>query len=405
MRKSDQRRSRHLETLQHTVIHQRHALRRHPFIVELVVAQKVLLPELFHRRIVSNAQKFRQDLLADFFRKRLPFGHVFLTVAFGAMAKDFVEKYRRCAPRQQRRSNRRIVDGRGDQSFQLLAHRRFCRVHRFVVRCVLGVYPIKIVVAVDVHSVRRLALDEQLQPVANLSVLQLRPFAGYLIRVLRLRRERHDGIDDRRRFAKRLGIRTDSLLPRFAVHRDRNLRPDRNVRFFPRKIRRSPFRRFYFYFLARLDLDQRFGCGPVLLVGLQPDRPPQHLSIIVDRYWRARSTALLLPLADLVRIVQRVRSRPNRYFQPAVPRFVAVQQRPVRTGHVHALRLCDRISHVISRGIQRAQCLHGAFHLRLQRREHWRALGLRIRWRSVRRWRNTRKQRQRTKARNRATTN
>src|SRR5260370_34225681 len=112
MRKSDQRRSRHLETLQHTVIHQRHALRRHPFIVELAVAQKVLLPELFHRRIVSEAQKFRQDLLADFFRKRLSLGHIFLTMAYAALAKNFVEKYRRWPPRQQCRSDRRLVDGR-----------------------------------------------------------------------------------------------------------------------------------------------------------------------------------------------------------------------------------------------------------------------------------------------------
>src|SRR6267378_456734 len=109
MRKSDQRRPRHLETLQHAVIHQRHALRRHAFIIKLVVAQKVLLPELFHRRIVSNAQKFRQNLLAHFFRERLPFGHVFLPVAFSPMAEDFMEKYRRGASRQQRRSNGRIV--------------------------------------------------------------------------------------------------------------------------------------------------------------------------------------------------------------------------------------------------------------------------------------------------------
>src|SRR6266853_2521553 len=113
MGKSDQRRPRHLETLQHTVIHERHTLRRHAFIIELVVSQQVLFPELFPCCVVSNAQKFRQDLLAYFLRKRLPFGHVFLTVAFGAMAEDFVEKYRRGASRQQRWSDGWIIDGRG----------------------------------------------------------------------------------------------------------------------------------------------------------------------------------------------------------------------------------------------------------------------------------------------------
>jgi len=91
MGKPDQRRPRHLEILQHTVIHQGYALRRHAFIIELVVAQKVLLSELFHRRVVGDAKKIRQDLFAYFFRKRLVPRHVF-GGAFGAMAEDFVEK-------------------------------------------------------------------------------------------------------------------------------------------------------------------------------------------------------------------------------------------------------------------------------------------------------------------------
>src|SRR6266851_6834531 len=268
-RKPDQRRPRHLEILQHAVIHQSDALRRHTFIIKLVVAQKVLPPKLFHGRVVGDAQKIRQDLLPHFFRKRLSFGYILLPVAFGAMAKNFVEKHRRGASGQQCRPDGRVVDGRGNQSFQLLAHRRLRCIHRFVVRRVLGVDPVEIVVAVDVHAVRRLALDEQLQPVTNLPELQLRPFAGHVKGVLPLRRERHDGIDDRRRFAKSLGISADFLFPWLAVHGDGNLRPDKGMGFFPRKIRRAPFRGFYFYFLARLDLDQRLGSGAVLFVGLQ----------------------------------------------------------------------------------------------------------------------------------------
>src|SRR5713101_6684399 len=64
------------------------------------------------------------------------------------------------------------------------------------------------------------------------------------------------------------------------------------------------------------------------------------------------------PLADLVRIVQLVLSRSNGNLQPAVACFVAVEQRPVRTGHIRALRLRDRIAHVVGRRVQRAQRLH-----------------------------------------------
>ena len=45
------------------MIHQRHALRRHAFIVELEVAQQILLPQLLQRRVVGDAQELRQDLL------------------------------------------------------------------------------------------------------------------------------------------------------------------------------------------------------------------------------------------------------------------------------------------------------------------------------------------------------
>ena len=94
-----------------------------------------------------------------------------LPVALSAMSEDFMEKYRRCASCQQCWSDGRIVDRSGHQPFQFLAHRRFRGVDRFVVRRVLGIDPIKIVVAVDVHAVRRFALDEQLQPVTNLPKL------------------------------------------------------------------------------------------------------------------------------------------------------------------------------------------------------------------------------------------
>ena len=200
-----------------------------------------------------------------------------------------------------------------------------------------------------------------------------------------MRRERHDGIDDRWRFAKGFCISADSFLPRLAVHGQGSLRSDESVGLFPREVRCAPFRRFYFYFFARLDLDQRLGCGPVLLVGLQPNCPAHHFGVIVDGHGRARPAACHLPLSDLVRIVQLVLSRSKRNLQPAVAGFVAVEQCPVRTGHIRALRLRDRITHVVGRRVQRAQRLHRAFQLRLQCREQRRALRLRIRRRRLHR--------------------
>ncbi len=232
----------------------------------------------------------------------------------------------------------------------------------------------------------------------------MRPLAGHLISVLRLRCKRYDGVDDCRRFAESLGINTNAFLPRFAVHGKGHLRSDKRVRLFAREIRRAPFRRLYFYFFAGLDLDQRFRSGPVLLVGLQPNRPPQHFGVIVDRHRCARAAAGHLPFADFVGVVQVIAARSNRNFQPAVARLIAVEQRPVRTGNICPLRLCHGIAHVISRRIERTHRLQGAFQLRLQRREQRRALRP-IRRRGACRLRQARKEDQRTQIRNHATTN
>src|SRR5579864_2303613 len=99
------------------MIDERYALRWNAFVVELVVAEQIFFPKLFHGGVVHDAQKTGQDWLADFLRKGLAFGGVFLTVAFGTVAKDFVEKDGGSAAGQERWSNRRLVDRGFDEAF------------------------------------------------------------------------------------------------------------------------------------------------------------------------------------------------------------------------------------------------------------------------------------------------
>ena len=54
---------------------------------------------------------------------------------------------------------------------------------------ILRIEPIEISIALDVHSVRRLALNEEFEPVMNQSESQLGPLGVYLILVRGLRRE------------------------------------------------------------------------------------------------------------------------------------------------------------------------------------------------------------------------
>src|SRR4029077_2311446 len=108
-----------------------------------------------------------------------------------------------------------------------------------------------------------------------------------------------------------------SFFPRFAIDLHLVFRADVGMRLLVREIRRRAFRGLDLHFLAGLDLDQRFGRRTVLLVGLQPDRAAQHLVVVVRRRGDD-SAALLLPRPYFVRVVQVVRTRAYRHFQPAV---------------------------------------------------------------------------------------
>src|SRR5580700_4382294 len=324
-----ERRTRHLKILQDSVIHKRHALRRNALVIELVVAQQVIRPELLLRGVVHDAQETRQDGFADLFRKSLAFGGIFLPVAFGAVSKNFVEKDGSRAAGQERRSNRWLVNRCGNESFKFLAHGGLRGGDGFVVRRVSGIDPVKIVVALDVHSIRRLALDEQLQAVTDLAELQLGSFAGDLEDVLGLRGEGDNGIDNRRGFAERVSIGTDFFFPRFAVQRERDLRANVGVRLLVREVGCTIFDRIYFYFFARLDLDEGFRGGAVLAVGLEPHGAPENAGIIIEWNSFARAGACLRPLANLMCVIRFVGARAHGNFQPAVACLAAIEERAV----------------------------------------------------------------------------
>src|SRR5271167_3814921 len=136
------------------MINKRHALRGNALVIELVIAQQVFRTEFPHRGVVHDAQETRQNWFADFFRKCLALGGIFLTVALSAMAKDLMEKDRSRAAGQERWSNRRLVNWRCDETLEFLAHRSLCGGDGLVVRRIRGIDPVEIVITVDVHSVR-----------------------------------------------------------------------------------------------------------------------------------------------------------------------------------------------------------------------------------------------------------
>src|SRR5271165_7617874 len=113
MGKTREWRARHLEVFQDAVVHENHALCRYTFVVKLVVAQQVLVTQLLHGGVVNDAEEFREDGFAYFFREGLALIDVLLAMALGAMSENFVEEDGGSAAREQRRPHCRIVQGRG----------------------------------------------------------------------------------------------------------------------------------------------------------------------------------------------------------------------------------------------------------------------------------------------------
>src|SRR6202035_5348415 len=112
----------------------------------------------------------------------------------------------------------------------------------------------------------------------------------------------------------------------------------------------SVFRiRLYLYFLARIDLDEPFGGGPELLVGLPPDRAAEHIGSVID-WHRGAVTALAgRGIANLVRVVEIVASRAHLSFEPPRTAFLAREQRSVRSHDLGAVRRSQDVTDEICR--------------------------------------------------------
>ena len=158
--------------------------------------------------------------VADFAGESLAFGDVFLAEAFGAMAENFVEENGGGTSGQQRGAGKGIDERSLDRAPQFPRSALDSFGDEFIAGSVLGVEPVEIVVAIDVHAVGRFALHIELEAVMNLAERQFGPFASHLVLVGGERRERGNGIQDGRRLAERSGVFADALFPGLAVHVD-----------------------------------------------------------------------------------------------------------------------------------------------------------------------------------------
>src|SRR5258705_13548777 len=92
MWEADQGRTRHLEILQHAVIHQNDTMGADAFIIVFVISEEVVVAQSGHRAVVNDAEERRQNRLAGFLCEGLPFRHVFLAAAFRAMTENLIKK-------------------------------------------------------------------------------------------------------------------------------------------------------------------------------------------------------------------------------------------------------------------------------------------------------------------------
>ncbi len=86
------RRARHQERLEDTVLDQGHVGGRDAFVVVVVVAAKIDVAESGHCRVVAHGEKRGQDRLADLLGEGLTLLDVLLAVALDAVAEDLVEE-------------------------------------------------------------------------------------------------------------------------------------------------------------------------------------------------------------------------------------------------------------------------------------------------------------------------
>src|ERR1700674_720516 len=100
---------------QHTVLDEFHTAGRHALVVISVPTAKVSMVERVQGRIIGNAEKRRQNQLADLLGESLAFLLAALAMPFQAMSQDFMKKNGGRSSGKQRRTAEGFSHRRGAQ--------------------------------------------------------------------------------------------------------------------------------------------------------------------------------------------------------------------------------------------------------------------------------------------------
>ena len=96
-----------------------------------------------------------------------------------------------------------------------------------------------------------------------------------------------------------------------------------------RKVRRSAFGGLNLHLLARFHFDQGFGGCAILSVGLAPDFAAKHGNVVVEHRRSAGAGPTGRAVADLVSVIELLRSHARLNFEPAGAIVAARKQRAV----------------------------------------------------------------------------
>src|SRR5580704_4499991 len=114
----------HQEIFQDAILNHVGSLGGLAFVVVLIPTGESGAIQFSLRRIIRDAQKFRQDQLVYFLRKSLSFIFATLAMALEAMAKNFVKENRSSASGKKRRAVERFGDRGFAERGQIFSHFR-----------------------------------------------------------------------------------------------------------------------------------------------------------------------------------------------------------------------------------------------------------------------------------------
>ncbi len=151
------RRTRHQERFQNSVLHHRHGPGLDAFIVVRVVTVQIDAAKRFARRIEYHGQETRQNRRAHRLGESLSLAFVLLAMSFDAMAENLMEEYRGRASGKDGRANERLHRRRLHQFGQIFAHAVGRGINHGLRWQMRQIGRLKILQRHQVHAVRSLA--------------------------------------------------------------------------------------------------------------------------------------------------------------------------------------------------------------------------------------------------------